>query len=107
VSFLVACETKKAVDVLWNELSEGGSALLRLGEYPFGERYGWTQDRYGLSCPRVAMQHHVFNELREIVKLLSEEKSPLSWVEERTPEPPANSCEFESGHGTPKDFLSG
>jgi hypothetical protein len=53
------------------------------------------------------MQHHVFNELREIVKPRSEEKSPLSWVEERTPEPPANSCEFESGHGTPKDFLSG
>jgi len=49
VSFLVACETKKEVDALWNELSKGGSALMELGEYPFSERYGWTQDRYGLS----------------------------------------------------------
>ena len=23
--------------------------LMELGEYPFSERYGWTQDRYGLS----------------------------------------------------------
>jgi predicted 3-demethylubiquinone-9 3-methyltransferase (glyoxalase superfamily) len=49
VSFLVACKTKEEVDALWNELSEGGSALMELGEYPFSERYGWTQDRYGLS----------------------------------------------------------
>jgi predicted 3-demethylubiquinone-9 3-methyltransferase (glyoxalase superfamily) len=49
VSFLVACHTKNEVDALWNELSKGGSALLELGEYPFSARYGWTQDRYGLS----------------------------------------------------------
>jgi predicted 3-demethylubiquinone-9 3-methyltransferase (glyoxalase superfamily) len=49
VSFLVACDTKEEVDALWNELSKGGSALMELGEYPFSERYGWTQDRYGLS----------------------------------------------------------
>jgi len=28
---------------------KGGSALMGLGEYSFSERYGWTQDRYGLS----------------------------------------------------------
>jgi predicted 3-demethylubiquinone-9 3-methyltransferase (glyoxalase superfamily) len=49
VSFLVACDTKEEVDALWGELSQGGSALMELGEYPFSERYGWTQDRYGLS----------------------------------------------------------
>ncbi len=49
VSFLVNCETIAEVDALWSELSKGGSALMPLGEYPFSERYGWTQDRYGLS----------------------------------------------------------
>jgi predicted 3-demethylubiquinone-9 3-methyltransferase (glyoxalase superfamily) len=49
ISFLVACETKEEVDVLWSELSRGGSVLMELGEYPFSVRYGWTQDRYGLS----------------------------------------------------------
>jgi predicted 3-demethylubiquinone-9 3-methyltransferase (glyoxalase superfamily) len=49
VSFLVACATKEEVDALWNELSQGGSALMEVSNYPFSERYGWTQDRYGLS----------------------------------------------------------
>jgi len=49
VSFLVACKTKDEVDALWGKLSRGGLALMELGQYPFSERYGWTQDRYGLS----------------------------------------------------------
>jgi predicted 3-demethylubiquinone-9 3-methyltransferase (glyoxalase superfamily) len=49
VSFLVACNTKDEVDELWEKLSERGKALMELDEYPFSERYGWVQDRYGLS----------------------------------------------------------
>jgi predicted 3-demethylubiquinone-9 3-methyltransferase (glyoxalase superfamily) len=49
VSFLVACDRKEEVDSLWGRLSEGGSALMEPGAYSFSERYGWTQDRYGLS----------------------------------------------------------
>jgi predicted 3-demethylubiquinone-9 3-methyltransferase (glyoxalase superfamily) len=49
ISFLVACDTKDEVNRLWAGLSKGGSTLVELGEYPFSERYGWTQDRYGLS----------------------------------------------------------
>ena len=49
ISFLVVCNTKEEVDALWNELSKGGKALMDLGAYPFSERYGWIQDKYGLS----------------------------------------------------------
>ena len=49
VSFLVACETKEEVDTLWEKLSEGGLPLMPLDKYPFSERYGWIQDKYGLS----------------------------------------------------------
>lgn len=49
ISFLVACSSKDEVDALWEKLSEGGMALMELGSYPFSERYGWTQDKYGLS----------------------------------------------------------
>ena len=49
VSFLVACKTKEEVDALWGRLSDGGSALMELGAYPFSDKYGWVQDRYGLS----------------------------------------------------------
>ena len=49
VSFLVACRSKEEVDRLWKALSVNGSPLMELGAYPFSERYGWIQDRYGLS----------------------------------------------------------
>lgn len=49
ISFLVACTTKEEVETLWAKLSEGGFALMELGEYPFSEKYGWLQDKYGLS----------------------------------------------------------
>lgn len=49
VSFLVACKTKERVDELWGKLSEGGMVMMELMSYPFSERYGWVQDKYGLS----------------------------------------------------------
>jgi predicted 3-demethylubiquinone-9 3-methyltransferase (glyoxalase superfamily) len=49
VSFFVGYSTKEEVDAIWKNLLEGGSALMELGEYPFSEKYGWVQDRYGLS----------------------------------------------------------
>lgn len=30
-------------------MSEGGTVLMPLDEYPFSKRYGWIQDKYGLS----------------------------------------------------------
>ena len=55
ISFLVACRTAGEVDALWGKLTEGGTALMDLGEYPFSERYGWTADKYGLSWQVMAM----------------------------------------------------
>jgi predicted 3-demethylubiquinone-9 3-methyltransferase (glyoxalase superfamily) len=49
VSFLVSCDTKNEVDRLWRHLHEGGRDLMPIGSYPFSERYGWLEDRYGLS----------------------------------------------------------
>lgn len=37
------------IDEMWNKLSEGGKVLMPLEKYPFSERYGWVQDKYGLS----------------------------------------------------------
>ncbi len=49
ISLLVACRAKDEADQRWAGLRQGGTPLMELGEYPFSERYGWIQDRYGLS----------------------------------------------------------
>ena len=49
VSFMVTCKTIAEVDSFWNKLLPGGMVLMELGAYPFSERFGWLQDKYGLS----------------------------------------------------------
>ena len=49
ISFLVTCSSVDEVDRYWAKLHTGGKDLMPLDEYPFSQRYGWTEDRYGLS----------------------------------------------------------
>lgn len=49
ISFLVACRTKEEVTRLWTGLRAGGKELMPLDSYPFSEKYGWLEDKYGLS----------------------------------------------------------
>jgi predicted 3-demethylubiquinone-9 3-methyltransferase (glyoxalase superfamily) len=49
VSFHIKCSTKEEVDAIWEQLSPGGKVLMPLDRYPFSERYGWLEDKYGLS----------------------------------------------------------
>jgi predicted 3-demethylubiquinone-9 3-methyltransferase (glyoxalase superfamily) len=49
VSFHIKCNTKEEVDAVWGKLSPGGKVLMPLDSYPFSERYGWLEDKYGLS----------------------------------------------------------
>ncbi|QGU04881.1 VOC family protein [Corynebacterium comes] len=37
------------LDRTWEKLCDGGQVLMDLGEYPFSPRYGWVQDKYGVS----------------------------------------------------------
>lgn len=48
-SFFVHCEDEKEIDVLWKKLGDKGSVLMPLDNYPFADKYGWLQDRFGLS----------------------------------------------------------
>jgi predicted 3-demethylubiquinone-9 3-methyltransferase (glyoxalase superfamily) len=42
-------DASEKINEVWNKLSDGGTVLMPLDKYPFSERYGWIQDKYGLS----------------------------------------------------------
>lgn len=37
------------LDATWAALADGGVVRMELGEYPFGKRYGWVEDRFGVN----------------------------------------------------------
>lgn len=49
ISFFINCDTEEEVDQLWEQLSDGGTPLMPLDSYPFSDKYGWVQDKYGIS----------------------------------------------------------
>lgn len=42
-------QAREHLDALWKTLSDGGNVLMEIDKYPFSERYGWVQDKYGVS----------------------------------------------------------
>ena len=49
ISFFVLCETKDEINKAWSRLLEGGSVLMPLDKYEWSSKYGWVQDRFGIS----------------------------------------------------------
>lgn len=49
VSLFVSCETVEETNRVYNQLIEGGSAMMPIDEYPWSARYGWLKDRFGLT----------------------------------------------------------
>lgn len=49
ISFFVVCETEPELDALWAGLVEGGHILMALDQYDWSTKYGWLQDKYGIT----------------------------------------------------------
>jgi predicted 3-demethylubiquinone-9 3-methyltransferase (glyoxalase superfamily) len=49
ISFFALFDTAAALDKAWSTLSEGAKVMMELTEYPWSEKYGWLQDKYGVS----------------------------------------------------------
>ncbi|NUM55839.1 MAG: VOC family protein [Candidatus Hydrogenedentes bacterium] len=49
ISLFVNCATADEVERLWAGLSQDGLVMMPLDKYPFSEKFGWVQDRFGVS----------------------------------------------------------
>ncbi|MBU0750331.1 VOC family protein [Patescibacteria group bacterium] len=55
ISFMLNFDPSREEDAegdlraLWDKLSDGGSALMPLQEYPFSKLYGWIKDKFGVT----------------------------------------------------------
>ena len=49
ISFMVISETPEDTERYWNILIEEGKLFMPLDSYPWSEKYGWVEDKYGVS----------------------------------------------------------
>ncbi len=49
ISFFVLCETAAEVEQTFMRLLDGGIVLMQLDSYPWSEKYGWVQDKFGVN----------------------------------------------------------
>ena len=48
-SIYIICDTEKEIERLYKELSEDGQILMPIGDYGFSKKFGWINDRFGVS----------------------------------------------------------
>lgn len=48
-SIYAVCHTEEEIDALYEKLKEDRQALMPLGDYGFSKKFGWVNDRYGVS----------------------------------------------------------
>jgi predicted 3-demethylubiquinone-9 3-methyltransferase (glyoxalase superfamily) len=49
ISLFVQCESEAELDTVFSRLADGGRVLMPLGNYGFSSKFGWLDDRFGVS----------------------------------------------------------
>jgi predicted 3-demethylubiquinone-9 3-methyltransferase (glyoxalase superfamily) len=49
ISLFVECESESELESAFSRLSDGGGVLMPLGNYGFSTKFGWLNDRFGVS----------------------------------------------------------
>lgn len=49
ISLYVECSCEAELDRLFAALADGGAVLMPLGAYPMSAKFGWVQDKFGVS----------------------------------------------------------
>ncbi len=58
ISMFVVFDNEAEIEEVWNKLVEGGKVLMAYDTYLWAHKYGWIQDRYGLSWQLSMSENH-------------------------------------------------
>ncbi len=58
ISMFTVFDNEADIKKVWDTLIEGGKALMAYDTYPWATKYGWLQDKYGLTWQLSWSEHH-------------------------------------------------
>lgn len=59
ISFFAVFDNEESINRAWDKLSDGGKVLMPYDTYPWATKYGWVQDKYGLTWQLSMSEHHM------------------------------------------------
>lgn len=75
ISLFVTFDSEDELEKVWSVLINGGKELMALGTYPWAEKYGWVQDKYGLSWQLSVSQHHQIKQKITPMMMFTQDKA--------------------------------
>lgn len=86
ISLFILLESVDEANEVWDKLADGGKVMMPIDKYPWSERYGWLQDKFGMTwqisvvnnagepptiTPSMLFTNSQFGRAEEAVKLYS------------------------------------
>jgi predicted 3-demethylubiquinone-9 3-methyltransferase (glyoxalase superfamily) len=59
ISFFVVSKDESELDSLWKKFSDGGKVLMELDKYDWSKKYGWIEDKFGLSWQLILAEEDI------------------------------------------------
>lgn len=59
ISFFIITKDESEIDQLWKKFSDGGKVLMALDKYDWSKKYGWVEDKFGLSWQLILAEDEV------------------------------------------------
>lgn len=59
ISFFIVSKDEPEIDRLWKKFSDGGKILMELDKYDWSKKYGWVEDKFGLSWQLILADDNV------------------------------------------------
>lgn len=58
ISMFITFDTEAEIQEVWNKLADGGTVMMAYDTYSWAQKYGWLQDKYGLSWQLSLSENH-------------------------------------------------
>jgi predicted 3-demethylubiquinone-9 3-methyltransferase (glyoxalase superfamily) len=62
ISLFTVFDNEAEIEAAWNKLAAGGKILMPYNTYPWANKYGWLQDKYGLSWQLSWSKYHTMKQ---------------------------------------------
>lgn len=78
ISLFVVFDTEEEIDEAWDRLVSDGKVLMAYDTYPWANKYGWLQDKYGLSWQLSWSENHQMAQKITPLLMFTREKAGLA-----------------------------